>query len=408
MGHPDVVRAIGFSLGLATALSAQSNLNRTPAREVGHPQLTLNTKSPNLVEGRELYEPRGIAVDTSVNPPVLYVSDFWNNRVLGWKNASAFANGAKADLVVGQKDFFSTSVGGPGQPFATGLYLPSGLAVDKAGNLYVIDTGNNRILRFPKPYSQTEQFPDLVIGQTGFSCATCRSPNSGVASGASARTVNIFNGSGPFVAGIAFDAQENLWFTDSANNRVLRYPASALGAVASPGPAADLVLGQTDFVTITLPQQPQDQIAQNKSILVQPSSLAFDPAGRLFVSDSADRVLVFQPNLSPQTFDNGRAALRILGLAPLPRPGQPLARPNQYQFSNPTGVFMVGSSPGVVDSGNHRFMLFDPFGDPSWPADSALSPPAKASGEVGQAGSTFAKSYRDLTEPGESTQSSRT
>src|SRR5262245_66547006 len=100
MGQSDVVRAIAASLGLSAALSAQSNLNRTPAREVGHPQLQLLTRSPNLVEGRELYEPRGIAADTSVSPPVLYVSDFWNNRVLAWKNASAFANGAKADFVV--------------------------------------------------------------------------------------------------------------------------------------------------------------------------------------------------------------------------------------------------------------------------------------------------------------------
>lgn len=350
-----------------------------------------------------MYSPQSLALDTSVNPPILYVSDFWNNRVLAWKNASGFANGATADFVIGQKDFYSTALLGPGTAFSTGLTLPTGVAVDKSGNLYVVDTGNNRILRFPKPYTQTEQFPDLVIGQTGLSCATCRQPNSG---GISARTINVFNNS-PFTANITFDAQGNLWFTDSGNNRVLRYPAASLGAGASNGPAADLVLGQLDFTSNAAPQQVTADTVSSKTILYQPNSLVFDPVGRLYVSDSFDRVLVFQPNLSPQTFDNGRAALRIMGIAPLQRPGQPLPQPNQFQFTNATGVFMVGNSPGVVDSGHHRLLLFDPF--ETWPADPTLSPPAKSgTGPVGQFGYSAAKSNRDLPEPRNNTLSSPT
>src|SRR5207247_9750383 len=131
--------------------------------------------------------------------------------------------------------------------------------------------------------------------------------------------------------------------------------------------AADLVLGQLDFTSNAAPPQVNADTVSSKTILYQPASLAFDPVGRLYVSDSFDRVLVFQPNLSPQTFDNGRAALRIIGIAPLQRPGQPLPQPNQFQFSNPTGVFMIGNSPGVADSGHHRLLLFDPF--ETWPAD---------------------------------------
>ncbi|PYT27936.1 MAG: hypothetical protein DMG57_16635 [Acidobacteria bacterium] len=61
--------------------------------------------------------------------------------------------------------------GGPGRgSFSTGFTGPAGLAVDSAGNLYVADTGNSRILRFPKPFSQSDQIlPDLVIGQSDFS-----------------------------------------------------------------------------------------------------------------------------------------------------------------------------------------------------------------------------------------------
>jgi hypothetical protein len=92
-----VIRATRFIglAGLAGALSAQINLNRIPSRAIGWPLLNIsNSSNPNLVEGRELYAPQAVAIDNSVSPPILYVSDFWNNRVLGWKNASGFSNGA--------------------------------------------------------------------------------------------------------------------------------------------------------------------------------------------------------------------------------------------------------------------------------------------------------------------------
>jgi len=42
------------------------------------------------VEGREFYSPQGIAVDNSATPPIVYVADTGNNRVLAWKNAASF------------------------------------------------------------------------------------------------------------------------------------------------------------------------------------------------------------------------------------------------------------------------------------------------------------------------------
>jgi uncharacterized protein (TIGR03437 family) len=391
-------RAIGLLIGLtglAGALSAQTTLNKNPSRAVGQPQLSLSSRNPNLIEGREFYAPQAVALDYTVNPPVLYVSDFWNNRVLAWKNATGFTNGAKADFVIGQRDFFSTNRLGPGTAVSSGLSLPTGLAVDKSGNLFVIDTGNNRILRFPKPYAQTEQLPNLVIGQTSLNCATCIQSNSG---GISARTIAVAvnNNSLVYSPGITFDTQGNLWFTDTGNNRVLRYPVSALGDNASNAPAADLVLGQLDFVTSTAPPINTDAL-QSKTVLLQPQGLAFDPSGRLYVADSPpfNRVLVYPPNLSPQTFDNGRAALRLMGFV-APRPGTPPPTVNEVQFANPAGVFMLGNRPGVVDTGNNRLLLFDPY--EQWPSDGS-SPHATSAGPVGQAAYSINKINRDVPEP---------
>src|SRR5205085_2769443 len=147
---PNPTRVISLALLCASAGMAQITLNQVPTREVGHPVLpqpnpfNVATVNPNLVEGREFFYPSGIALDTSVTPPRLYVADTRNNRVLAWKDAVGFTNGKPADLVLGQRDFMSTFALGPGRnpnnPLSTGFTLPSGLAVFQV-DLYVADSG---------------------------------------------------------------------------------------------------------------------------------------------------------------------------------------------------------------------------------------------------------------------------
>ena len=56
-----------------------------------------------------------------------------------------FSTGMAASLVVGQTDFLSNVVANRNE----GLYNPYGLGFDSVDNLWVIDTGNNRVLMFP-------------------------------------------------------------------------------------------------------------------------------------------------------------------------------------------------------------------------------------------------------------------
>ena len=107
------------------------------------------------MEGREFYAPQSVALDTSGSTPILYVSDTDNNRVLAWKDANGFQSGQKADLQIGQPDLLTTFPGGPGTAYSTGLFRPTGIAVDPSGNLYVADSGNNRVLRYPSPPHRT-------------------------------------------------------------------------------------------------------------------------------------------------------------------------------------------------------------------------------------------------------------
>lgn len=130
-----------------------------------------------------LYAPYAVAIDASVTPNRLYVADAKNNRVLGWHDVTALSNGDPADLVLGQTDFVSN--GAPDPPSANSLNEPTGLAVDSAGNLYVADISNNRVLEYNAPFTACDDtFPCVgggaseVFGQLGsftsFTCDTAR------------------------------------------------------------------------------------------------------------------------------------------------------------------------------------------------------------------------------------------
>lgn len=151
-----------YAVLLPVSMPGQVVLNSYPSREVGQATLSMKTTQPNLVEGKELSNPQGVAVDTSSSPPILYVSDTGNNRVLAWRNGSQFANGASADLVIGQPDQNTTSASGP-----LNLSGPTGLAIDKSGNLFVADSAHSRVLRYPAPFQQQQSppVPDLALGQ---------------------------------------------------------------------------------------------------------------------------------------------------------------------------------------------------------------------------------------------------
>src|ERR1022692_806620 len=242
--------------GAASAFAQNITLNSVPSRSIGSPALNISSTNPNLVEGREFYYPQGVAVDTSVSPPILYVSDANNNRVLAWKNANSFQSGQFADLAIGQPDLLTTFAGGPGTAYSTGLYRPTGIAVYK-GDLYVADSGNNRVLRYPNPFNQVtrqqnpQQFPvpDLWIGQA---TVNTRVINYNGQATPNAQGIYLTNGSSILQSSIAFDSSGNLWMTDAGNLRVLRFNVSDV-ANGGGGLTANLELGQNDFVALQTP-----------------------------------------------------------------------------------------------------------------------------------------------------------
>ena len=375
------MRKLFFLSGLAVFTAAGSfaqqsiPLNTLPSRIVGHPQMettTIISSAPNLVEGRELFSPEGVAIDASVSPPIVYIADTGNNRVLAWQNAASFQNGQKADLVIGQQDMYHTSAQGPGGTFQTGLAAPTGLIVDGSGNLYVADTNNNRILRYPKPFAQFQQngnvTPDLWVGQAS---VKTNAPNT---NGSVDKQGLNLSGS-PFPINMALDASNNLWVVDGGNRRVLRFPASQIAAGGG-SQTADLVLGQVNFSSTNQPA-PSSSNRSLANAFAIPIGIAFDSKGNLYVTDSSTdlsvgRVLVFSP-VNGQ-FSIGQSATRIMGVLPA-SPSQDTQ--DRVFMEVPTSVFFVASAAkmGVVDAFSSRILLFDTID--KWPDPStAVSPSA--------------------------------
>jgi len=347
-----------------SAVFGQVVYNNVPSQIVGQAilqQTTQTAVAANLVEGRELNAPNGLAVDLSASPPILYVADTANNRILAWKNVNQFANGAPADLVLGQHDKYSVLPKGPGTDLTAGFNSPTAIAVDASGNLYVADTVDNRIMRFPQPFNQTSAgfVPDLVLGQTDLSSS---SPNQGNSS-PSASTVCLYHNGG-FLPGMAFDQKGNLYISDPCNNRVLRFPQANLKPnLATQTPIqADLVLGQSTFTTNSGPPSGSNQTGKN--FLLEPSGIAIDNEGHLYVCDAVNRVVVFDVPVS-----SGQNALRLMGV--VTEPGAAPVSANT--LAGPDGVVVVGDNPYVVDTGNHRILGYPPFSQ--WPAESSSFSP---------------------------------
>ena len=208
-----------------------------------------------------MYFPVSVAIDSSR----LWVSDSWNHRVLRFDNAASKANGAAADGVLGQPDFTSSNA------FVTTrnrMSYPNGIVVDKAGHLWVADSNNNRVLRFDNAASKANgAAADGVLGQPDFTSNTAVTTQSGInvagdveadnagnlwvtdysnnrvlrfdnaaskANGAAADGVlgqPDFTSSGFATSqsrmsrpgGTAIDSSNRLWVVDAINNRVLRF-----------------------------------------------------------------------------------------------------------------------------------------------------------------------------------------
>ncbi|HEX8441671.1 PKD domain-containing protein [Archangium sp.] len=314
---------------------------RSPLDNVGDiflGQTTSGLGTLNLLDGRGLNAPEGLALDTSVSPPRVYVADTANSRVLAWADALAYANGAPADKVLGQPDAYRSGCNSTGVS-ATSLCTPKAVEVDASGNLYVADTGNNRVLQYNAPFT-TDTVADRVFGQGGGFL-----PNSCNLGGPPSATTLCTP------TGVAVDGAGDLYVSDQGNHRVLRYVAPLADQVA------DGVLGQG-----SLARNASNRVDERG--LYNPTRLAIDRSttpNRIYVADTDNhRVLGWS---SATGFASGAPADRVLGQPDFESTGCNTEGVGAGTLCYPRGVAVDASGNlYVADTNNNRVLVFDtPF-----------------------------------------------
>jgi sugar lactone lactonase YvrE len=129
---------------------------------IGSPTFTDN--AGGLTNRYALSFPICLAADGS---GTLWVGDAFNSRVLRFDHAATLPNGPLADGLLGQFDYVSKIPYSP--PTAATLTFVSGMVVDAEGALWVSDTSSNRVLRFDDAAHKTDSAPaDAVLGQKSF------------------------------------------------------------------------------------------------------------------------------------------------------------------------------------------------------------------------------------------------
>jgi sugar lactone lactonase YvrE len=386
-----------FLIAIACSGSMYAQLSTSAYRVLGQPDLRQN--GVNLVQGVELSRPSGVALDSRDGQTHIYISDTQNSRVLGWADTASYQIGDAPGVVLGQPGPQYSNLMGIG---AKGFNGPLGLAVDPlSGNLYVADYNNNRVVRFLSPFANPTRIePDAVYGQPNFNSRTAVAPSSTalnhpfgiafdsagnlwVADSGNHRVVRFSAGvlnsqtppaadtvvgqkdftsnsanAGGQVSGsgldtptaLAFDAQGNLYVSDGRNSRVLRF-SGPLGP-SSGNATANAVWGQSNFASRGTPLQP------SSSTIAVPGGLAVDGAGNLYVAAPSDnRVLIFSTSTTL-----GGAAKTVMGQTdfatttansgafPLASPSS-LSGPADLKVDQNGNVF-------VVDTANNRVLEF--------------------------------------------------
>jgi sugar lactone lactonase YvrE len=209
------------------------------------------------------------------------------------------------------------------------LSSPAGIVVDLAGDLFVVDTGNNRIVE---------------INAQGV---------------ASALTISGLSPALSSPSGLALDGAGNLYIADTGNSRVVEVTSAGAGSVVSTGsvtlssprgvaldPSGDIFIadsGNNRIVEVTSGGSAAAltiTVSSGASTLSSPKGLAVNTSGRLYIADSGhNRIVMVASGSTTGVVES------ILGGVTL---------------SNPSGVTVdsIGNV-YVADTGNDRIAEVD-------------------------------------------------
>ncbi|MCC6605161.1 MAG: NHL repeat-containing protein [Anaerolineae bacterium] len=262
----------------------------------------------------------------------LLVADAWNHRVLVWRTVPQRSD-TPPDYALGQPDLSHVTENRGGRVSALGLYWPYGVGWVN-GQLIVTDTGNRRVLLW-HGLPEANQPPDLILGQDG--------PDRGLEN----RGIGVAGHTFRWPHAVAGTA-DMLYIADAGNHRILGWQQPVSDR------CAEVLLGQADFAQAM--EWPYGK--QGAHVLRFPYAIARD-GDTLACADTANNRVLFWHGLPTTADPIRRPADAVIGQPNFDDNGE-----NRWQavmrdtMCWPYGLWLRNGRLAIADSGNNRVMIW--------------------------------------------------
>ncbi len=276
--------------GAGNLYIADSNNNRIRRVDAAGVITTVAGGGSSLGDGgpatsARLNLPYGVAADGAGN---LYIADTGNHRIRKVDAATGIISTVAGTGVSGYS-------GDGGAATSAQIDLPSGVAVDGSGNIYIADSDNDRVRK---------------VDAAGVMTTTAGTGTAGYGGDGGAATAALLNN--PW--GMAVDDSGSLYIADSDNNRIRKVDAAGVITTVAGGGSS---LG--------------DGGAPAEAQLNQPTDVAVDGAGNLYIADAVNE------------------RVRKATFPPPPPPSAPSA-PEPEPEAQPVGVSELSFAPAADSS----------------------------------------------------------
>jgi trimeric autotransporter adhesin len=224
--------------------------------------------------------PMGLAMDAAGD---MLIADSGNWEVRQVTPAGVIST------IAGEAQLGNTGDGGPA--ISAKLGIVTSVAVDSAGDLYIADSGNNRIQEVFK--AGGSQWGQSMTAGDIYTVA-------GSASGTAGRSANGTTGGSSLLNrpdGITIDGSGDMYIADAGNNRVAEIPKSAgtnWGISMAGGDLYDVAGSAAG----TAGHTGDGSSAYSTALLSGPQAVTLDSAGNMMISDTGNSRVQFVPKSS--------------------------------------------------------------------------------------------------------------
>jgi trimeric autotransporter adhesin len=236
---------------ISTTIAHGQTITTYAGNGIGSPDSGAYSGDDGPATAAELFQPVGLAIDASGN---LYIADQENNLIRKVTAKTGFITTIAGDTSGGYR-------GDGGPATAAEFNQPSAVAVDAAGNIYIVDYGNNRIRKITASTGII-----TTIAGNGYS----KNGKAGFSGdGGPADSAELWRPNG-----VVVDGSGNFYISDSYNNVVRKVDAA------------------TNIITTIAGNNKRgysgDGGAATSAELDYPWGLALDASGNLYISDRSN------------------------------------------------------------------------------------------------------------------------